>query len=97
MIQQKDDVRFQDGAVVQAMLSIKEDVAEIKRSMVYRHEFDADKIATDRRISALEGSPAGVRDWLGIAIAGMGCLSTAVLGFLGIIVTIVLFYLSFHP
>lgn len=85
---------YNDGAIAQAVIQIGKDVADIKANMVYRNEYNVAQAATIQRIAGLESSPATFRDWLGVLIAGAGCLGSLFLSLLAIGVTIALFIAS---
>lgn len=78
------------GGVMEAIYSLRDDVKEIRDSVMPRDEITTRLASLSERVVKMENSPQSFRAWLAVALAGLGCLTTLGLGIISTVVTILL-------
>lgn len=88
-----DSIYGQLSQIKQGIADMLRRMDVYERNMVPRQELDEWRDNINGRLIKVESSPAALRAWLALAITGIGCLGSLVIGGASIAVTVILFVL----
>jgi len=93
-VQMKDLTNSQNELKIAIQAAVSK-IAPMEHALSEKVSLDAYN-SIERRVTKIEESPNGVRGWIGIAISAGGCLISAIISVLSVVLGLVYFFAT-HP